>query len=197
MENEKIVRTIIHSGQQPTEAQIREIEMAAMLPVTPDEDAPELTLEQYTEMAALAKAAGLKLGVYFFTQAVNEAEAVEEASAVVSLVQDYELKLPIYIDIESAGGNGRADGLDKETRTLVGDAFCRTCKNAGYNSGVYACRYWLYNNLDMSVLEKYEVWDAVYVSVPQYTGYYTMWQHSSKGQIDGINGNVDLDIYYY
>ena len=55
MENEKIVRTIIHSGQQPTEAQIREIEMAAMLPVTPDEDAPELTLEQYTEMAALAK----------------------------------------------------------------------------------------------------------------------------------------------
>ena len=144
-----------------------------------------------------ALAAGLEVGVYFFTQAVNEAEAVEEASAVVSLVQDYELKLPIYIDIESAGGNGRADGLDKETRTLVGDAFCRTCKNAGYNSGVYACRYWLYNNLDMSVLEKYEVWDAEYVSVPQYTGYYTMWQHSSKGQIDGINGNVDLDIYYY
>ena len=144
-----------------------------------------------------ALAAGLEVGVYFFTQAVNEAEAVEEASAVVSLVQDYELKLPIYIDIESAGGNGRADGLTKEQRTQIGDAFCRTAKNAGYNSGVYACRYWLYNNLDMSVLEKYEVWDAEYVSVPQYTGYYTMWQHSSKGQIDGINGNVDLDIYYY
>ncbi len=144
-----------------------------------------------------ALAAGLEVGVYFFTQAVNEAEAVEEASAVVSLVQDYELKLPIYIDIESAGGNGRADGLGKEERTKVGDAFCRTAKNAGYNSGVYACRYWLYNNLDMSVLEKYEVWDAEYVSVPQYTGYYTMWQHSSKGKVDGINGNVDLDIYYY
>ncbi len=55
MENEKIIRTIIHTGQQPTEAQIREIEMAASLPVVPDEDSPELTLEQYAEMAAIAK----------------------------------------------------------------------------------------------------------------------------------------------
>lgn len=144
-----------------------------------------------------ALAAGLEVGVYFFTQAINEAEAVEEASAVVSMVQDYELKLPIYIDSEGAGGNGRADKLDKDTRTLVCEAFCRTAKNAGYNAGVYASRSWLYNNLDMSRLEQFEVWDAEYVSVPQYTGYYTMWQHSSKGHVDGIEGNVDLDIYYY
>ena len=122
---------------------------------------------------------------------------MEEASAVVSMVSDYELKLPIYIDSEGAGGNGRADGLNKETRTLVCEAFCQTAKNAGYNSGVYASRNWLYNNLDMSRLEKFEVWDAEYVSVPKYTGYYTMWQHSSKGKVDGIQGNVDLDIYYY
>ncbi|MBR2728642.1 MAG: BrnA antitoxin family protein [Lachnospiraceae bacterium] len=56
MENENIVRTVIRTGQQPTEAQIREIELAASRPITPDEDAPELTLEQYAEMAALAKA---------------------------------------------------------------------------------------------------------------------------------------------
>ena len=55
MENDTIVRTVIHSGQQPTEAQIREIESAASRPVIPDEDAPELTLEQYAEMAAIAK----------------------------------------------------------------------------------------------------------------------------------------------
>lgn len=55
MENETIVRTVIHPGQQPTEAQIREIESAAMNPVVPDEDAPELTLEQYAEMAAIAR----------------------------------------------------------------------------------------------------------------------------------------------
>ena len=55
MENEAIVRTVIHPGQQPTEAQIREIEAATMKPVVPDEDAPELTLEQYAEMAAIAR----------------------------------------------------------------------------------------------------------------------------------------------
>lgn len=144
-----------------------------------------------------AEAAGLEVGVYFFTQAISEAEAVEEASAVITMVAPYKLKLPIYIDTEGAGGNGRADGLDAETRTEVCDAFCRTCVNAGYNGGVYASRYWLYNNLFMDRLNKYEVWLAEYVSVPKYTGYYTMWQHSSKGKIDGINGNVDLDIYYY
>lgn len=144
-----------------------------------------------------ALAAGLEVGVYFFTQAVNETEAVEEASAVISMVREYDIKLPIYIDTEGAGGNGRADGLDVTTRTAVCDAFCRTVKNAGYNSGVYASRSWLYHNLDTSVLDKYEIWDAEWVSVPQYTGYYTMWQYSSKGKVDGIVGNVDLDIYYY
>jgi len=140
---------------------------------------------------------GLEVGVYFFTQAINETEAVEEASAVVSMVREYDITLPIYIDTEGAGGNGRADGLDVETRTAVCEAFCRTAQNAGYNAGVYASRSWLYNNLNTKVLDKYEIWNAEWVSVPQYTGYYTMWQYSSKGSVDGITGNVDLDIYYY
>ncbi len=144
-----------------------------------------------------AKAAGLEVGVYFFTQAIDEKEAVEEASAVLALVQEYDLNLPIYIDTESAGGNGRADGLDVETRTLVCDAFCRTVVNAGEQAGVYASRNWFYNKLNADQLNKYETWLAEYVSTPQYTGYYTMWQYTSKGQIDGINGNVDLDLYYY
>ena len=143
-----------------------------------------------------ALAAGLEVGVYFFTQAVNETEAVEEASAVISMVREYDIKLPIYIDTEGAGGNGRADGLDVTTRTAVCDAFCRTVKNAGYNSGVYASRSWLYHNLDTSVLDKYEIWDAEWVSVPQYTGYYTMWQYSSKGKVGGIGGNTDMNISY-
>lgn len=144
-----------------------------------------------------ALAAGLEVGIYFFTQATTEAEAVEEASAVIAMVQEYEIKLPIYIDTEGAGGSGRADGLDVATRTMVCEAFCRTVVNAGYNAGVYASRYWLNNNLTMSSLDKYEVWLAEYTAIPKYTGYYTMWQHSSKGHVDGIEGNVDLDIYYY
>ncbi len=144
-----------------------------------------------------AGAAGIEVGVYFFTQAVTEAEAVEEASAALMLVQDYELNLPIYIDTEGAGGNGRADGLDKDTRTLVCEAFCRTVVNAGREAGVYASRNWLNKNLDVSRLSSFETWLAEYRSIPLYEGYYTMWQYTSKGSVDGIKGRVDLDLYYY
>ncbi len=144
-----------------------------------------------------AQAAGIEVGVYFFTQAVTEAEAVEEASAALMLVQDYELNLPIYIDTEGAGGNGRADDLDKDTRTLVCEAFCRTVVNAGRQAGVYASRNWLNKNLVVSRLDSFETWLAEYRSVPLYEGYYTMWQYTSKGSVDGISGRVDLDLYYY
>lgn len=144
-----------------------------------------------------ATASGIPVGVYFFTQAVNEMEAVEEASAVIELIKEYKIEYPIFIDTEGAGGNGRADGLDPETRTLVCDAFCRTIENAGYEAGVYGSRNWYNNMLYADRLEKYFIWLAEYRSAPLYQGYYQMWQYSSKGSVDGINGNVDLNIYYY
>lgn len=143
-----------------------------------------------------ATAAGIKVGVYFFTQAVNEVEAVEEASTVVSLIRDFNLDYPVYIDTEGAGGNGRADGLDVETRTAVCEAFCSTIENAGYEAGVYASRNWYYHKLNTASLEKYVIWLAEYRSVPLYQGYYQMWQYTSKGSIDGIKGNVDMNISY-
>lgn len=148
-----------------------------------------------TNMKAAA-ASGVPTGVYFFTQAVNEVEAVEEASAVLQLISDYKLDYPVYIDTEGAGGNGRADGLDAETRTLVCEAFCRTIENAGYKAGIYASRNWFNNNLQTEKLEQYQIWLAEYRSVPLYQGYYQMWQYTSKGKIDGISGNVDIDISY-
>lgn len=144
-----------------------------------------------------ASASGVPVGVYFFTQAVNEVEAVEEASAVLQLVKEYKLEYPIFIDTEGAGGNGRADGLDAETRTLVCEAFCRTIENAGYEAGVYGSRNWYNNRLYADKLNKYFIWLAEYRSIPLYQGYYQMWQYTSKGKVDGIEGNVDLDIYYY
>lgn len=141
-------------------------------------------------------AAGIPVGVYFFTQATNEVEAVEEASAVLRWIRDYEITYPIFIDTEGAGGNGRADGLDADTRTLVCEAFCRTIENAGYQAGVYASRHWYNNNLHTQQLENYYIWLAEYRNVPLYQGYYRMWQYSSKGRIDGIDGNVDMNIMY-
>ncbi|MCM1118733.1 MAG: glycoside hydrolase family 25 protein [bacterium] len=143
-----------------------------------------------------ASMAGLNVGVYFFTQAVNEVEAVEEASMVLELVQDYSLDYPIFIDTEGAGGNGRADNLTVEERTLVCDAFCRTVENAGIEAGVYASRNWYHNRVEVSRLERYYIWLAEYRSVPLYDGYYHMWQYTSKGNIDGIEGNVDMNVSY-
>lgn len=143
-----------------------------------------------------ARAAGIKVGVYFFTQAVSEVEAVEEASMVISLVRDYELQYPVFIDTEGAGGNGRADSLNVEERTAVCEAFCTTVKNAGLEAGVYASRNWYNNKLTASTLESYAIWLAEYRSVPLYQGYYQMWQYTSKGKINGINGNVDLNVSY-
>lgn len=143
-----------------------------------------------------ARAAGIKVGVYFFTQAVNEVEAVEEASMVISLLRDYELQYPVFIDTEGAGGNGRADSLNVEERTAVCEAFCTTVKNAGLEAGVYASRNWYNNKLTAGTLESYAIWLAEYRSVPLYQGYYQMWQYTSKGKINGINGNVDLNVSY-
>lgn len=145
-----------------------------------------------------AAASGVPVGVYFFTQAVNEVEAVEEASVVLQLVKEYSLDYPIFIDTEGAGGNGRADGLDAETRTLVCEAFCRTIENAGYKAGVYGSRNWYNNNLYTDRLDNdYCIWLAEYRSVPLYQGYYQIWQYTSKGKVDGIDGNVDMNISYY
>lgn len=143
-----------------------------------------------------AAASDMPVGVYFFTQAVNEVEAVEEASAVLQLIKEYELDYPVFIDTEGAGGNGRADNLDVETRTLVCEAFCRTIANAGYRAGVYASRNWYNNNLHTQKLENYYIWLAEYRSAPLYQGYYHMWQYTSKGAVDGIVGNVDMNVSY-
>lgn len=143
-----------------------------------------------------ASMAGVKVGVYFFTQAVNEVEAVEEASMVLELTREYSLDYPIFIDTEGAGGNGRADNLTVEERTLVCDAFCRTVENAGGEAGVYASRNWYYNRVEVSRLERFYIWLAEYRSIPLYDGYYHMWQYTSKGSIDGIEGNVDMNVSY-
>ena len=144
-----------------------------------------------------AKAAGLKVGVYFFCQAVNEVEAVEEASMAVSLVSGYGLDMPIFLDVESANG-GRGDQISKETRTAVCKAFCQTVQNSGYSAGIYANKTWLNEKINIGSLTSYKIWLAQYASTPTYTTTrYDMWQYSSKGKISGISGDVDLDIRYY
>lgn len=143
-----------------------------------------------------AKKAGVKVGLYFFTQATSPVEAVEEASMVVSLLGDTEIDYPVFIDIEGAGGNGRADNLDAAARTAIANAFCRTIRNAGLDAGVYSSRYWYYNNLNADELDTLRIWLAEYRDTPLYTGRYDMWQYTSSGSVAGIEGRVDLNVSY-
>ena len=141
-----------------------------------------------------ATAAGLKVGIYVFSQAVNEVEAVKEASLAVSLAKGYKLTYPIFIDTESSGG--RADKIDVATRTAVINAFCQTVQSAGYQAGIYASKSWFERKLNMGAVGNYRIWLAQYAAAPTYSGRYDMWQYSSKGTISGINGRVDLNLSY-
>ena len=143
-----------------------------------------------------AKKAGIKVGVYLFTQATDLLEAVEEASMAVKLIGDTKLDYPIFIDTEGAGGNGRADQLDPATRTAVVNAFCQTVQNAQLEAGVYASRNWYLNNLNMDELNPMKIWLAEYRQTPEYEGAYDMWQYTSSGSVAGIEGRVDLNISY-
>ena len=142
-----------------------------------------------------ATRAGIKVGVYFFTQAVNEIEAVEEASMVLKLISGYRVTYPVFIDTERAT-NGRANGLDRNTRTAVVSAFCRTIANGGYKPGVYASKSWYNNQLNASSLNSYCIWVAQYNSSCTYSGKYDIWQYTSTGKVPGISGNVDMNIGY-
>jgi len=141
-----------------------------------------------------ATAAGLKVGVYFFTQAVDEVEAVEEASMVLEQIKGYTISYPIFLDVEPSGG--RADSIDRSTRTAVCRAFCETIQSRGYTAGIYANKTWLTGKIDAGALSAYKIWLAQYAASPDYTGKYDLWQYKSNGTVSGIKGKVDLNLSY-
>jgi len=143
-----------------------------------------------------AKAAGLKVGVYFFTTAVTEAEAVEEASMCAYLCKGYGLDYPIFMDCESSNRPGY-NGMSASQRTAIIKAFCNTIRSAGYSAGVYANKTWLTSYMNAGELSGYKIWLAQYNSAgPTYSGRYDMWQYTSKGSVQGISGNVDMNQSY-
>ena len=142
-----------------------------------------------------ATAAGIKVGVYFYSQAINEEEAVQEASMVVSLVQGYSLPYGVYFDTEKvAGDTGRADGISAAQRTANAVAFCEAIQAAGYKAGVYSYASWFYNNLNFANISKYRTWIAQYRDTLDFAYSYNIWQYTSQGRVNGISGNVDMNL---
>lgn len=142
-----------------------------------------------------ATAAGLKVGLYFYSQAINETEAVEEASMVISLCQGYNISYPIYFDTEKvAGDTGRADNISRAQRTANAVAFCETIRNSGYKAGVYSYASWFYNQLNMASLSPYSIWIAQYRDQLSFDYNYDIWQYSSTGTVPGIPKPTDMNV---
>ena len=143
-----------------------------------------------------ARNAGLKVGVYFFSQAVNENEAREEAQGCWYVLNSRKLDYPIYFDSEASGdSNGRADGLGVTDRTKCAIAFCEEVKALGYQPGVYASTRWFRNRLDLSQLSQYPIWNAHY-NVASSPIPCQMWQGTCTARIPGYNGQIDVNISY-
>lgn len=150
-----------------------------------------------------AIAAGVKVGVYFFSQAITQEEAIEEAEKVLEWIDGYNVSLPVVIDFEYAsssdGLTGRLykAGLSKEESTNICKEFCSTIEKAGYTAMVYANKDMLENGLNASeIAENYKIWLANYGTCTAYEGDYEFWQYTQCGTVDGISANVDKSFWY-
>lgn len=144
-----------------------------------------------------ALAAGLDVGVYFFSQAVNQAEAEEEAQFVLERIRDYDIKGPVVYDTEEIKNDtARTDDLDGKAFTDHCIAFCDAVKVAGYETMIYANMKWMAFTLDLTRLTDYEKWYADYELLPQCPYEISMWQYTETGQVPGIDGNVDMNLWF-
>lgn len=144
-----------------------------------------------------AQDAGLDVGVYFFSQAITAEEAEEEAQFVLDALDGRELALPVAFDWEPIlGDEARTDGLDGATATRCAVAFCEKIQAAGYRAAVYFNQNQGYLHYDLRELTDYVLWLAEYGTVPDFYYHFDMWQYSHRGRVDGIEGDVDLDLMF-
>ncbi|MBE6761203.1 MAG: hypothetical protein E7551_02840 [Ruminococcaceae bacterium] len=145
-----------------------------------------------------AKDAGIPVGAYMYSYAVTEEAAIEEANIVLERIKGMQFEYPIYLDVEDPKLLKEEYNLTKEQRTKNALAFVRTMQENGYYVGVYANLYWFTNYLDVEAIQsECETWIAHYNESYDYSNTaYGMWQYSQSGIVDGISGDVDLNICY-
>lgn len=144
-----------------------------------------------------ASQAGIDIGVYFFSQAITEEEAVEEADYVARQIKGYDVTYPVVFDMEHPEtGTDRIRDLSREEKTRIAAAFMSRVQWAGYTPMLYNSTGLLDVFFDMDLLTDYPVWAAEYGSLPRYPYVFEIWQYTNTGRVDGIRGNVDMDIRF-
>ena len=150
--------------------------------------------EQFRYNLQGAKDAGLKVGVYLFSQAITPEEAEEEAEFVLSLLDGVDLELPVFFDWEYL--DGRASHVNGETLTLCAQHFCRRIEKLGYQAGVYFNQTFGEAFFDLRQLKDYTLWLAEYNRVPGFPYHFDCLQYTDSGTVPGIEEKVDLDILW-
>ena len=151
--------------------------------------------ETFAENLKGARRAGLKVGAYFFSQARNEQEAMEEAEFAAEILAGTRLDLPLFYDWELVSGSERFPDLNAVPMTECAMAFCERADQAGYRAGVYFNQSFGYHYLDMSRLQEYTLWLAEYNALPTFDYHFHLVQYSDKGKIPGIETTVDLNLW--
>lgn len=133
---------------------------------------------------------GLHFGAYIFSRAVNEAQAREEAQAIIKACSLYKYDMPLYIDMEASNLSGIANKII--------NAFLDECDKAGVKGGIYANLNWFNNYINTRYYVDRPLWIAQYNDYLTHSNpaWFGMWQYTSKGSCPGINGNVDLNYVY-
>ncbi len=153
--------------------------------------------ECYADNIKRATDAGLNVGVYFFSQAITEEEALEEAEMVIEYLADYEITYPVAFDMESIDNDtSRIDALTKEERTRIARTFVGKIRESGYNAVIYGDKEWVLTKINYAALTDLDIWLAQESDVPDYPYRFTMWQYSTQGKVEGVSGNVDLNISF-
>lgn len=154
--------------------------------------------ENFHDNVTGARANDIGVGAYFFGQAVNEEEAVEEAQTVLENLKGYDITEPVVYDVEAvSSANARTKDLTKEERTRITAAFCEKIKEAGYTPMIYGNVKTFMMLLENEKLEEYDKWFASYRDVLYYPYKIKLWQYSESGRVDGIEGKVDMNIAFY
>lgn len=153
--------------------------------------------EKFEEYASEAKRVGLNLGVYFFTQAINEEEAVQEADYVIELLDGMTLEYPVFFDTEyinDSEARTNKEEISRELRSKICIAFCERIREHGYYPMIYASENWIRRNMDLTMLPQYELWAPQYRDENDFLYDFSIWQYTEEGSIPGVEGLVDLDI---
>lgn len=145
-----------------------------------------------------ALAAGIEVGIYFFSQAAGTAEATEEATFLLNIIDGYNVSLPVYYDWEHVAnvGDTRVDNVDGTTITDCCLAFCSTVESAGYKAGVYFYRSLGYYDYELDRLTNLVFWVGAPAQAPDFYYKHSMWQYSFTGAVSGIEGGTDLNILF-